>query len=83
MNNKWYLDSGCSRHMIGNIENFTSIERKNGGDVTFGDNAKGKVTDIGKIGNSHCTTSIDDVLLVDGLKHNLLVLFNCVTKAIK
>ena len=58
--------------MTGNMENFISIEKKNGGDVTFGDNSKRKVIGIGKIGNSHCTTSIDDVLLVDGLKHNLL-----------
>ncbi|KAH9680506.1 Integrase catalytic domain-containing protein [Citrus sinensis] len=45
--NKWYLDSGCSRHMTGNyywFSSFTKIE--NGGDVSFGDNSKGKIIGI-------------------------------------
>ena len=57
--------------MTGDPNLFQSLERKDGGDVTFGDNAKGKVIGIGKVGspNSSC---IDDKLLVSGLKHNLL-----------
>ncbi|KAH9649857.1 hypothetical protein KPL70_026141 [Citrus sinensis] len=49
--NKWYLDSGCSRHMTGNygwFSSFTKIE--NGGDVSFGDNSKGKILGIGNVG---------------------------------
>lgn len=49
---------------------FTSLTPKDGGHVTFGNNAKGKIISIGNIGNG--TTIIKDVLLVDGLKHNLL-----------
>ena len=44
---------------------------KNGGYVTFGDNVKGKIVGESKIGKSPNPT-IDDVLLVDGLKYNLL-----------
>lgn len=39
--------------------------------VTFGDNAKGKNTGIGNIGN-YSSTSIENVLLIDSLKHTLL-----------
>ena len=69
--NMWYLDSGCSHHMTGERAMFSSISPKDGGYVTFGDNAKGKIVGEGKVGKSPNTT-IENVLLVDGLKHNLL-----------
>ncbi|KAJ0077105.1 hypothetical protein Patl1_35904 [Pistacia atlantica] len=67
--NKWFLDSGCSRHMTEDKSLFTLLKSKNGGNVTFGDNSKGKIIGIGSIGNK--SLPIHDVLLVDGLKHNL------------
>ena len=43
----------------------------NGGKVTFKDNVKGKTIGKGKVGRlSNCF--IDDALLVEWLKHNLL-----------
>ena len=48
---KKYLDSGCSRHMTGDKKQFNKLDTKNGGHVTFGDNAKGKIIGIGEIGN--------------------------------
>ena len=68
---KWYLDSGCSRHMTGDKKQFNKLDAKNGDHITFGDNAKGKIIGIEKIGNPH-SLYIHHVLLVDGLKHNLL-----------
>ena len=57
--------------MTGNKDKFISFTTINGGKVTFGDNAKGKVVRKGKVGRlSHCC--IDDVLLVERPKHNLL-----------
>jgi hypothetical protein len=50
---------------------FTSLTLKDGGNVKFGDNSKGKIIGIGNIGKTHSLV-IEDVLLVDGLKHNLL-----------
>ena len=47
------------------------LKPKNGGDVTFGDNLKGQIEGIGTIGNKSFI-SIKNVLLVNGLKHNLL-----------
>ena len=67
----WYINSGCSKHMIRDASKFTHISPKNSGHVTYGDNNKGKILRIGKIGMNP-STSIENVLLVDGLKHSLL-----------
>ena len=50
---------------------FNKLAAKDGGHVTLGDNAKGKIIGIGEIGNPQ-SLSIRHVLFVDGLKHNLL-----------
>ena len=68
--NKWLLDSGCSRHMIGDESKFAFLTKKKWGYVTFGDDAKGKIIGQGNIGND-TSSLIENVLLVDGLKHNL------------
>ena len=65
---KWYLDSGCSRYITGDKQQFNKLDAKDGGHV-IGDNAKGKIISIGKIGNPQ-SLSIHHVLFVDGLKHN-------------
>ena len=31
----WYLDSGCSRHMIGDESLFQELDRKKSGNVSF------------------------------------------------
>jgi hypothetical protein len=68
---KLFLNSGCPRHMIGDKNKFTSLTLKDGGNVKFGDNSKGKIIGIGNFGKTHSLV-IEDVLLVDGLKYNLL-----------
>ena len=45
----WYLDSGYSRHMMGDADQFFTLESKDGGSVIFGDNRKGRIIGIGKI----------------------------------
>jgi len=67
----WYIDSGCSEHMMGDASKFIHISSKNSKHVTYGDNNKGKILGVGKIGLNP-STSIENVLLVDGLKHSLL-----------
>ena len=69
--NMWYLDSSYSHHMTGDKAMFSSISPKDGGYVTFGNNTKGKIVGEGKFGKS-LNPTIEDALLVDGLKHNLL-----------
>jgi len=65
------LDSGCSRHMTGDIRQFSTLTQRKGGYVTFGDNSKGNIIGIGKIGDQN-SLSLSNVLLVEGLHYNLL-----------
>jgi hypothetical protein len=57
--------------MTGDKNKFTSLTLKDGENVKFGDNSKGKIIGIGNISKTHSLV-IEDVFLVDGLKHNLL-----------
>ena len=64
---KWYLDSGCSRHIIVKKSSFTSLENYDGGVVTFGDGNLAKVKDKGSIVIPGCP-KLDEVLYIKGLK---------------
>ena len=57
--------------MTGDESQFITLDAKDGGMVTFGDNGKGKIIGIGNIGITP-SKYIENVLLVKGLKHNLL-----------
>nr|GEX93510.1 hypothetical protein [Tanacetum cinerariifolium] len=70
LKDKGVIDSGCSRHMTGNMSYLTEFKEINGGYVAFGGNPKGgKITGkckirIGKL-------DFDDVYFVKELKFNL------------
>nr|GEV08296.1 integrase, catalytic region, zinc finger, CCHC-type, peptidase aspartic, catalytic [Tanacetum cinerariifolium] len=50
LKDKGVIDSGCSRHMTGNMSYLSNFEELNGGYVTFGGNPKGgKISGKGKI----------------------------------
>nr|GEU85070.1 ribonuclease H-like domain-containing protein [Tanacetum cinerariifolium] len=67
---KGVIDSGCSRHMTGNISYLPDFEEINGGYVAFGGNPKGgKITGKGKIKTGKL--DFDDVYFVKELKFNL------------
>ncbi|KAK1384154.1 hypothetical protein POM88_021889 [Heracleum sosnowskyi] len=68
--NLWYLDSGCSRHMIGDSTLLTEFQERAGPCIAFGDDNKGYTKGYGLISKENVI--IDEVALVDGLKHNLL-----------
>ena len=57
--------------MTRDASQFISLEARAGGKVTLGDNTTRKVVGAGIIGNSK-KLMIENVFLVDGLKHNLL-----------
>ena len=67
---KWYFDSGSSRHMTSNKEFLTNLQPCNLKLVTLGDGAKGTV-----IGNGLLKVpgmpKLKNVILVNGLKVNL------------
>jgi hypothetical protein len=72
LENKWLMDSGCSRHMTRNKKwfcNLTPLSHKEY--VAFGDDKKDKVlgTSIIKV-NDYIT--LNDVALVNKLRYNLL-----------
>jgi hypothetical protein len=70
--NPWYIDSGCSKHMTGDKGKFLSLSESKSGNVTFGNDAPGKIKGKGMVSLSNGKGKAQDVLLVDGLKHNLL-----------
>nr|GEY46126.1 ribonuclease H-like domain-containing protein [Tanacetum cinerariifolium] len=50
LKDKGVIDSGCSRHMTGNMSYLSDFEELNGGYVAFGGNPKGsKISGKGKI----------------------------------
>nr|GEV51753.1 hypothetical protein [Tanacetum cinerariifolium] len=70
LKDKGVIDSGCSRHMIGNVSFLSDFEEFNGGYVAFGRNPKGgKISEKGKIKTG--ILDFDDVYFVKELKFNL------------
>src|SRR5205809_3850645 len=79
---KLIMNSGCSKHMMGKIILLSSLQHKNGGLVTFGDNNQCKLIGVGNIGQGK-NPLIENVLLVDGLTHNLLSISQLCDKGYK
>nr|GEW09931.1 hypothetical protein [Tanacetum cinerariifolium] len=70
LKDKGVIDSGCSRHMTGNMSYLSDFEKLNGGYVAFGGNHKGgKITSKCKIKTGKL--DFDDVYFVRELKFNL------------
>src|SRR3954467_13651696 len=67
----WYMDSGCLRHITGRRHMFQILELKPGGIIGFKGDQKGKIVGSRTIGNDYLP-SITNILLVEGLVHNLL-----------
>ena len=68
--------------MTGDKNLFMDLKPKIGRDITFGDNSKGQIERIGTIGNKS-SIFIENVLLVNGLKHNLLSISQLCDKGFK
>ena len=61
---------------------FGFLTKKNWGYVIFGDNVKGRIIGQGNIGND-TSFLIENILLVDGLKHNILSISQLCDKGFK
>ncbi|XP_047267594.1 uncharacterized protein LOC124898024 [Capsicum annuum] len=67
--------------MNGDSKKFLSLSKINGGRVSFGDGKRGIITGVGKIGTSKLR-ALEDVYIVEGLKHNLLSISQLCDKGI-
>jgi hypothetical protein len=72
LENKWLMDSGCSRHITSDKKWFSSLTPLSHKEyVTFGDDKNGKVLGTGMIKvNGHFP--LKDVTLVDKFRYNLM-----------
>ncbi|GKE03933.1 putative ribonuclease H-like domain-containing protein, partial [Tanacetum coccineum] len=70
MDDKGFVDSGCSRHMTGNIAYLSDFKEFDGGYVTFGRGAHGgRITGKGTLKTD--ILDFEDVYFVNELKFNL------------
>nr|GFB79899.1 putative ribonuclease H-like domain-containing protein [Tanacetum cinerariifolium] len=70
LQDKGVIDSGCLRHMTGNMSYLSDFEELNGGYVSFGGNPKGgKITSKGKIKTGKL--DFDNLYFIKELKFNL------------
>ncbi|KAI3717482.1 hypothetical protein L1987_69124 [Smallanthus sonchifolius] len=70
ISNRWYVDSGCSRHMTGNMALLQDVKPFRGGYVAFAGEKGGSITCQGVVSNG--CVSFDNVNFCEQLKHNLL-----------
>ena len=73
-NDFWFLDSGCSNHMIGNKDFFEILDRSIKSEVKLGNNEIVEVSGKGIVNviTKHGKKSISNVYFVPCLKHNLI-----------
>ncbi|XP_076953810.1 uncharacterized protein LOC143627997 [Bidens hawaiensis] len=82
LNEVWYMDSGCSRHMTCDKRSLVNYEEKFEGPVAFGsDENGGKIVGKGILTNGKVT--FDNVFYVEGLQYNLLSIYQMCDKGYK
>ena len=67
----WYFDSGYSGHMTGDEKFLINLKESKTQSITFGDGVKGRFVGNGTR-NMKGLPQLENVLLVDGLKANLM-----------
>nr|GEX62182.1 putative ribonuclease H-like domain-containing protein [Tanacetum cinerariifolium] len=71
LKDKGVIDSGCSRHMTGNMSYLSNFQKLNRGYVAFGGNPKGgKITEKGKIKTGKFEGKVDEGFLVGYSVHS-------------
>lgn len=73
--NLWYLDTGCSSHMCGNIFAFSTLDESFCDDVKFVDNSRTRVMGKGTVAiqiKGNYIHTISNVFFVLNLNTNLL-----------
>jgi hypothetical protein len=68
----WYVDSGYSKHMIGDRDKFLTLIKERDGSVSFGNDDSTKIIGKGTVRIGNKNTKENNVLLVEDMEHNLL-----------
>ncbi|KAI3814158.1 hypothetical protein L1987_18905 [Smallanthus sonchifolius] len=68
--NHWYVDSGCSCHMTGNLNLLENVKEIQGGYVAFVGKKGGNISGQGSVSNGR--SSFEKVNYVEQLEHNML-----------
>jgi hypothetical protein len=69
---EWYIDSGCSTHMIGDQNKFINLKKGKSCSVAFGNDSSVKILGKGVVSLGSEKVKVANVLPVEDLKHNLL-----------
>ena len=69
---KWYIDSGCLAHMIGDQYKFTSLKKEKRGSVAFGNDSTIKIFGKGVVNLGNQKIKEEGDFLIEYLKHNIL-----------
>jgi hypothetical protein len=68
----WYVESGCSKHMIGDRDKFLTLQKERDRSVSFGNDDSAKIIGKGTVRIGNKNEKAENVLLVEDMKHNLL-----------
>jgi hypothetical protein len=68
----WYVDSGCSKHMIGDKGRFLTLRKERDGSISFGNDNSTIIIGRSTIRNGNKDTKVENVLQVEDMKHNIL-----------
>jgi hypothetical protein len=68
----WYVDSGCSKHMTGDMDRFLTLKKERDGSVSFGNDNSTIIIGKGTVKLGSKDAKEENVLLVEDMKHNLL-----------
>ena len=68
---QWFIDSG-SKILIGDQNKFIHLKKKEGGNVTFGDNVCTKIVEKGTVCLGNEKAKDENVLVVEDLRDNFL-----------
>lgn len=69
---EWYIDNGCSTHMIGCQNEFIMLKKGKSGSVALGNDSTVKIIGKGVVNLGNEKLKVEGVLLIGDLKHNFL-----------
>ena len=69
---KWIVDSGYSKHMIGNKHFFIKLDKGKEGSITFGNDQSARIIGRGTSCLNSKKNLAENVLLIEDMEHNLL-----------